>query len=147
MTEEWTNLDTIYDYTESNLKEAIASMNGLNVRLTAVLGACGFLLKFASEVDWDRLRLAACLLILICIGCCLLGLSATPAGNLASPGVLLDEWYYESDEQCKLYILVNWRETLKQVDAKRFWKASCLNWAFVCLVLSFAVFADAVILG
>ena len=139
------NLDTIYKYTESSVKDAFVSLNGLNVRLTAVAAACGFLLKFAYDVDLNNLRLLASLLLILCVGCCASGLFARAAGNLASPKVLLDEWYYESDEQCRLYILANWSETLKQVDAKRFWKAQCLNWAFVCFVLAFLVLADSVI--
>jgi len=142
--DKWTNLDTIYNYTESSLKDAIASLNGLNLRLTAVVGACGFLLRFAADVQWERLRLASSLLLLVCVGLCVLGLSARASGSLASPSYLLDELYYESDEKCRLQILSNWKLTLEQIDTKRYWKAACLNWAFGCLVGSFVVLSIAV---
>ena len=142
---EYTNLDTIYGYTESSLKDAIVSLNGLNGRLTTVAGACGLLLRFAADVHWDRLRLLICLLLLACVVCCVLGLAARASGALISPGCLVDEFYYKSDEECRLQIVSNWKLALEQIDAKRYWKASCLNWAFGCLVGTFGLLAVAVV--
>jgi hypothetical protein len=76
-----------------------------------------------------------------------LGLAAKSAGTLLSPGYLEDEFYYKTDEECRLQILSNWKLTLEQIDAKRFWKAACLNWSFACLVGTFLLLAVAVVIG
>ena len=141
------NLDVIYSYTENSIRDAIASLNGLNLRLMSVAGSCGLFLRFAADVHWERLRWLICSMLLATVVCCIFGLAARAAGNLASPAVLIDEWYYEPLEMCKLYILGNWRETIRQIDEKRVWKAACLNWALVSLLTAFALLALAVIIG
>lgn len=140
------SLDVIYGYTEASLKDAVASLNGLNTRLVAVTGVTGFLLRFALDVKLERLRWGITLAVAVCIVACMVGLAAKDDGLDISPRRLVDG-FWEDPISCKKQILSNWIETLDRLDEKRAWKASCLNAAVGCLLVAISFLAIVVVIG
>lgn len=140
------SLDVIYGYTEANLKDAVASLNGLNTRLVAVTGVTGFLLRFALDVKLERLRWGITVAVAVCIVACMVGLAARADGSPISPRRLVDG-FWEDPVSCKKQILSNWMETLDRLDDKRALKASCLNAAVVCLLTAIGLLAVVVVIG
>ena len=140
------SLDLIYVYTEGNLKDTIASLNGLNNRLTTAIGFAGVLLRFALDVHQAQIRWGIVAAVTGCLIISVAGLLAKASGHLVNPEILIrDLWYKPKD--CKKQILSNWLETLNQLDAKRLWKARCLNIAGGCLIVSIFLLAVAVVIG
>lgn len=129
------NVELAYEYTKEELENASKSLTGLQGRLVAVLSAAGVLAKFVSDLEGNRVGL--CLLIGMTVGLCLLGLGARGVGrNVPPEDLLYKEWYYESEENCRLYIARSWNESLKEVDSLRDWRSGCVNSAVICLGLS-----------
>jgi hypothetical protein len=158
--ENHTNIDLIYEYTESVFKNISDNIDKLNTRLTTVIGFSGILLRFAADlpnrgiifdfpllhihIEWLSLvlKIGVCLSLLLCV--CLSAWGLAPkkgAGTMVPPGKLLDEWYYETDERCKLYIAKSWRVGIEQLDSGRLKKAQNLNLAVWLLIVATILFA------
>jgi hypothetical protein len=119
------------------------------LRFAADLPDCGKtidcpLLNTYIELVWVflALKIGVCLSLLLCI--CLSAWGLAPkkgAGIMVPPGKLLDEWYYETDERCKLYIAKSWRVGIEQLDSGRLKKAQNLNSAVWLLIFATILFA------
>lgn len=140
------NLDLIYEYSVTFVNWEKAGVQSLNSRLTMVVVFGGVLLRFAIEVEgvWQRL---VCVFVMAGIVAAVLGLRSKPTGILASPETLLNKWYDEDREQCRLYITEGLSQTGCDLNRLRGWKANHLNVAVYAMLMGLAVFAIRVMLG
>jgi hypothetical protein len=155
-----TNIGLIYEYTENVVKSVGDNIEKLNTRLASVIGFSGILLRFVADLPNTGikidcpflnihlqslclvLKLGVCFLLACCI--CLSAMGLAPkggSGTMVPPGMLLDEWYFETDERCRLYIVKSWRVGLENLDSSRIKKAWNLNIAVLLLILATALFA------
>ena len=116
---EHTNIDLIYSYTEYRITLVNNSINQLNAKLNSVL-AFGVISTFLS-VDLPDiyfclwLKILICLLLILTILLAVLGLRPRPAGGMTPPHLLMEENYYDTEENCRLIIVKTWIEALKEL--------------------------------
>lgn len=148
---EHTNIVLIYEYTESVLKSVNDSIRSLNTKLSSVIGFSGVLLKFTSDLRHDTvwfitLQVSICLLLIAASWIGFWGLQPKNVGDIVSPKELRQDFYYESDEECRRYIVDNWNNAVEQLDQNRDEKQWHLNGAIVSFVLASSLFAIDIIL-
>ena len=116
---EQTNIDLIYEYTESFLKSRNESLRSLNTKCAGLVGFSGTLLKPLFElphcVECDRLKIGLLVLLFIALFSGLLGLFARSSGSVVSPEELYYQWYYKTDEECKQFVIGSWHTAIKQL--------------------------------
>lgn len=138
--QEHNNAKLAYEYTESYWKTISASVDVVTTKLTATLGFSGLLLKFTADLSnqglYLRLKISACVLLILAIVICGIGLAPKGSGkNLVQPDDLLEtaEWYRETDELCRLYIARGWSKAIKKLEETRTFRVRCLGWAISAL--------------
>jgi len=133
------NLDLIYQYSESVLKAVNDDIKTINTKLGIVLGFDGILIKLVTDLPdqtltIDSYRCYSCLLLKVLIFLLLIcsiwvsaaGLVSKPAGSIVRPKELLENWYYEDSENCKLLILKGLSQTVEGLNLNRTRKAEQL---------------------
>jgi hypothetical protein len=142
--EDTTNIDFIYTYTESVLKDRDASLRSLNTKCAGLVALSGALFKPFFEIngcsDCDRLKIGVLIALAIAMISGLLGLLASPCGDIADPIALYDDYSEESPEQCKLAILGTFHTAIDQLTEQGLYKGRCVNTGIICVVfaISFA---------
>ena len=157
---EHTNIKLIYEYTEYRLKLVNDSINALNTKLSAILGFSATSIVFSINLPNQAFitnpaenSLCYCCLLLKIIVCVLLvatiyiginGFRPKAGGGMTPPSLLLEENYYDSDEDCRLIITKTWIEALKELESIRDEKAKFVEKAVstlcgAALVASFSV--------
>jgi hypothetical protein len=142
--EDTTNIDFIYTYTESVLKDRDASLRSLNTKCAGLVALSGALFKPFFEIngcsDCDRLKIGVLIALAIAMISGLLGLLASPCGDIADPVVLYDDYREEPTERCKLAVLGTFHKTVEQLTEQGLYKGRCVNTGivFVVFAISFA---------
>jgi hypothetical protein len=137
------NLSIIYDYTRELLNKSNDSWVEQNNKLGVLAGISGFFLKFAFDVKVDAVRLAISFIVLCIVFVCGTGYWSRPSGSTIKPDTLLENFYYESEEKCKLQIISNWDFSINSMSRVLDFKALCVNVASLLLFACFLLFAIA----
>ena len=147
-------MDLIYSYTEGVLKSINQSIDDLNGRLIAVIGFSGVMLRFAKDLSPHSLayglptiKVLVCILFTIAIASSAIGLIPKSTASVASPDTLLQKWYRETDEQCKLFILAGWEQAITQLVRMRGSKILASVIAATCLVIGTILYGINIALG
>ena len=144
MKEDTTNIDFIYTYTESVLKDRDTSLRSLNTKCAGLVALSGALFKPVFEMTGcsycDLLKTGILIALAIAMISGLLGLLASPCGDIADPVVLYDDYREEPTEQCKLVVLGTFHTAISQLTEQGLYKRRCVNTGIVCVVfaISFA---------
>lgn len=150
-TMEHTNIDLIYNYTECRLALVNNSINQLNAKLNSIL-AFGVISTFLS-VDLPNtdfclwLKILVCIFLILTILLTILGLRPKPAGGMTPPNLLMEENYYDTEENCRLIIVKTWIEALKELELLRDEKARTAHQAIYMLCAAVTCAASSVVLA
>lgn len=157
--EDHTNLDLIYEYTENVLNSTSHSIDDLNGRLTTFIGFSGALLVFTVNLPGKSLdknlvcypclalKILVCLALATSIVLSAWELRPRKTAYIVRPGELLDRWYYEPNEKCKLYIAKSWRKAVEALDESRGKKSRLLVYATYSIIAASLLTAADVILA
>lgn len=148
--EEKSNIELIYDYTKTVISAQSESLNRLDTKLSAFLGFSGLLLRFALSLPSNSVfNLCQVLKVLVCVfaGASILssaiGLTAKIRGTTVDPKILMgDDWYWESEERCRAFIVNTWIVTTDEYEETGKKKGQNLNrtiWLFCIATILFAV--------
>jgi hypothetical protein len=151
------NIDLIYQYTASLLKEQGDSLNRLDTKLSAFLGFGGLTLRFALNLPskpWHEslqnpaylscliLKVITCILAGACVFICAFGLTASLRGIAVDPKELMDdEWFQREEEICKGYIISAWIKITDEFEIVGKRKGQTLNIAIWCISIAIIAFA------
>lgn len=140
MKEDKTDIDFIYTYTESVLKDRDASLRSLNTKCAGLVALSGALFKPFFEITGcsycDYLKIGILIALAIAMVSGLLGLLATPCGDIADPVALYDDYHEETTEQCKLAVLGTFQTAIDQLTKQGTYKSRCVNTGIVCVVFA-----------
>jgi hypothetical protein len=147
--EEKTNIDLIYSYTESYLKLRNESVRSLNTKLAGLIGFSGALLKPFTDLPscsyCSLLKMGIFILLLVAVLLGLTGLFAQSVGDVAEPTELYEDWYYNTNEECRQFIVGSWQTAIKQITEHGEKKAKYFNYGIICFATAiFLVFICAI---
>lgn len=122
----------------------------MDTKLSAFLGFSVILLRFALNLpDNSVFDVIKVLKVLVCLfaGASVLfsaiGLTAKNRGTTVDPKVLMgDDWYWESEEKCRAFIVNTWIVATDEYEAAGKKKGQNLNltiWLFCIATILFAV--------
>ncbi|MBD1871871.1 hypothetical protein H6F75_00100 [Nodosilinea sp. FACHB-131] len=149
---EQTNVALIYDYAREMYFDRKQNLRSLDTRLATAIGFAGLTLRFAAELPElglvePRLKVAACGLAALATVVALKGFVSQASGEVMRPDALLEKFYYDSDEQCRLVIVRQWQSASDALShlaaAKSYW----LNRSVILLVLAALSFGADVVLA
>ncbi|MBD1904083.1 hypothetical protein H6F53_01000 [Trichocoleus sp. FACHB-832] len=162
-TVEHTNISLIYSYTEYRIKLANDSINVLNTKLSSVLGFSATSIVFSINLPNQAfipnpsysylcyscliIKIAVCVFLAVTIFICVKGLIPKSLGAMTPPEILMNEYYYDTDENCKLVITKTWIEALKEFEMLRDEKAKIANIAITALCGAALLAACSIILA
>ncbi|MEO1395883.1 MAG: hypothetical protein AAFV90_23550 [Cyanobacteria bacterium J06634_5] len=143
------NVELLYTYTESILKNVNANLDQATAKLTAIIAFSGVLLKFTMDLPGEGYffssKFLICVLTAITTGFCGAGLLSKSSGDVLKPEELIKpEWYSASPEKFRLYIIRQWIEAIAQLNVLLLETTHYLNWAIGCLVLTSIIFAGSI---
>lgn len=145
---ERSNIKLIYTYTEYRLKLANDSLNALNTKLGSIIAFSGAAIGFSINLPnrqfsivTEQLTCYSCLILKIFVCLCLamaicismIGFYPQAGGGMTPPNILMDEYYYDSEENCQLVITKTWLESLKELELMRDTKAEFVKKAIFAL--------------
>lgn len=148
---EHTNINLIYDYTEYRIALVNNSINQLNAKINSVL-AFGVISVFLS-VDLPGayfclwLKLLTLVFLLLAVFLAVWGLRPMATGGMTPPNLLMEENYYDTDEDCRLIITKTWIEALKELETLRDEKAKVVNRAIYILCAAITCATSSIILA
>lgn len=154
-TEHYNNLDLIYEYTGSILKAVNDDTNTINAKLGTVIAFNGVLIRVAMDLPdrtliINRLPCYTCLIIKVLVFSLLIASVWVSTSGLLTPGAsssvvkpseLLENWYGEESEVCKLFILKGLSQAVEGLDEERERKAKQLRRAIQLLATTVTLFA------
>lgn len=147
-TPDHSNIKLIYSYTEYRLKLASDSLNALNTKLGSVIAFSGAAIGFSINLPTKQfgviaeqvvcyscltLKILVCLCLVIAICMSMAGFYPQAGGGMALPRFLMDEYYGESEEDCRLVITKTWLDTLDDFELMRDKKAEYVKKAIFAL--------------
>jgi hypothetical protein len=138
---EESNIRLIYEYAQWLFGQVGSSVNGLNTRLAGLLGFSGVMIRLALDVprlDW---LWQVCVVFLVVMVVCVLGLWPVRVQGLTTISYLLDNYFYDTDERCRLHIVRSWEQALDGYERLRRRKALALLCGLISLVLGFGLMA------
>lgn len=160
---EHTNINLIYSYTEYRLKLTNDSINALNTKLSAILAFSATSIIFSINLpnqaflaSPDRQYICYSCLVLKILVCCFLALTIylsvqgfrpKPGGGMTPPDKLMNENYYDSEENCRLIITKTWIEALQDLEKLRDEKAKIADRAIRMLCVAAFCATGSVILA
>jgi hypothetical protein len=160
---EHTNINLIYDYTEYRIKLTNDSINALNTKLSAVLGFSATSIIFSINLPNQAfipnqehlyfcyscliLKTIVCVLLAITIFKCIQGLRPKAFGGMTPPEILMEEYYSDTEDNCRLVITKTWIEALKELEMIRDEKAKIANCAMITLCLAGLTASSSIILA
>jgi hypothetical protein len=143
---EGSNVELIYEYTEWLIGQVGGSVNGLNTRLAGLLGFSGVMLRLALDVPRLNWLWLVCGAFLVAMMVCVWGLWPVRVQGLTTIDHLLENYFYETDERCRLHIVRSWKQVLEGYEKLRERKALALFCGLIALVVGFLLMAlDALI--
>jgi len=138
-TSQHSNIKLIYSYTEYRLKLANDSLNALNTKLGSIIAFSGAAISFSINLPNNAflpgnahayicylcliLKILVCLFLVFAIGTGVTGFYPKAGGAMTPPQLLMQENYYDTDEECRLIITKTWLEALTELEAMRDTKA------------------------
>lgn len=145
--EERSNLDLAYQYTEAFLIQCDKNIDDLNTRLTTFLGFGGLLLRFGLALP-DACRSCMLLKILVLVLSALsvcqssYGLIANRLGSTIKPRTLMsDTWFEKENTRIKASITNTWINSIEELEAAGQAKQLQLNRAIYLLAAAVVVFS------
>ena len=158
-----TNIQLIYNYTEYRLKLANDSINALNTKLGSIIAFSGasiglsinlpnraFIISLSDHYicySCFILKIFVCIFLIVAIVVSLSGFTPKEGGGMTPPSLLMNENYYDSDENCRLIITKTWIEALEEVESLRDNKANQVKIAILALGGAAILAATSVILA
>lgn len=149
---EHTNISLIYSYTEYRLKLTNDSINALNTKLSSILAFSATSIIFSINLPNQAfivipghqyicycclwLKIVVCVFLALTIYLSVLGFRPKGAGGMTPPDLLMEENYYDSDEDCRLIITKTWIEALKELEFLRDQKAKVADQAIQTLCIA-----------
>lgn len=145
---EHTNINLIYEYTEYHLKSVNRSIDILTTKLNVLLGLSTALvvpialllpigIKTKFQCYWLlSLEIMSCGLLIATLYFCITGFQPRSLGGVTPPSLLMNENYYDSDEDIRLIITKTRIEALKELEDLRDWKASVVNQIVILLFVT-----------
>lgn len=146
---EHTNIKLIYSYTEYRLKLTNDSISALNTKQGQIIGFSAASIAFSINLPNRAfladatehyicyscliLKILVCLFLIIAVVISVLGFSPQAGGGMTPPRLLMEENYYDSDEDCRLIITKTWIEALEELELIRDNKAGLVKWAILAL--------------
>lgn len=149
---EQTNVALIYDYAREMYFDRKQNLRSLDTRLATAIGFAGLTLRFAAElpeagVVGPWLKVAACGMAALATVGALKGFVSRAAGEVMRPDALLEKFYYDSEEQCRLVIVRQWQSAFDGLSHLGAVKSRWLNRAVILLVLASLLFGADVVLA
>jgi hypothetical protein len=146
---EHTNIQLIYDYTEYRLKLANDSLNALNTKLGSIIAFSGVSIGLSINLPSKAftinsgaqyicyscfiIKIIVCIFLIAAIVISLSGFTPIEGGGMTPPSLLMNENYYDSDEDCRLIITKTWIEALKELETLRDSKANQVKMSILAL--------------
>lgn len=136
---EHTNIKLIYKYTQYHLKSVNCSIDILTTKLNVLLGLSAVLvipiaflllveIKTKPQYYWLLgSEIVSCGLLIATLYSCFVGFQPRALGGVTPPSLLMNENYYDSDEDIRLIIVKTWIEALKELEGLRNWKTSVVS--------------------
>jgi hypothetical protein len=124
------NIALIYDYTQKHIESINKSIDILNTKISFFLLL--YVLILISNTQFNYLD---CFL-LTGISISIYTLLPKATGGVTPPEILMNEYYYESEENCRLVIVKTWLETIIELELIRDRKAKQLYLVGTFLLLS-----------
>lgn len=141
--EDSTNIELIYEYTESYLKVIEESLKSLNTKCAGLVGFSGALLKPFFDlphcINYEWARVVAFFLILIAAFCGIVGLLANQKGDVIAPKYAWDNFYFRenaSDIELRGRIVTEWIKASEQLIQKAIFKGQYFNVGAICFALA-----------
>lgn len=146
---EHTNIQFIYNYTENRMKLVNDSINALNTKLGSIIAfsgaAIGFSINLPNKafITTDltessylcylclNLKIFLCVFLVIAIFTSTYGFVPKAGGAMTPPSLLMEENYYDSDEDIRLIITKTWIEALAELELLRDNKAKLVTRAIL----------------
>lgn len=160
---EHTNIKLIYSYTEYRLKLANDSISALNTKLGSAIAFSGASIGFSINLPnkafllapGDQyicyscliLKMSVCIVLILAIFTSVIGFIPQSGGGMTPPGLLMEENYYDSDENCRLIITKTWIEALEELELIRDNKSKLVKIAVLLLGLAAFLAATSIILA
>jgi hypothetical protein len=134
------NVDVISDYSEQHVKRLQDSVHSINTRLSWMIGFSGLLLRFAADLHYPATRITMSILSLAAVACCMGALLPKASGKLASPATLLQEYFGDTEQNCKNYIAKGFAQTAEGLNTLRAWRVRWLQVATALMLLALLSF-------
>ena len=160
---EHTNINLIYNYTEYIIKFTTDKINALNAKISAILGFSVTAIIFSINLpnkafisNEDTLDLCYSCLILKILVCVLLGITIfnciqafrpKMAGRMKTPQILMDKYYGDTEDNCRLVIIQTWIEGLKELNIILDEKVKIADRAMITLCLAGLTASSSIILA
>jgi hypothetical protein len=142
------NINLIYSYTEYRIKLVNDSINALNTKLGSIIAFSGAAIGFSINLPNKQFSITAepficyscltlkilvclCLVVAVCIS--MSGFYPRAGGRMALTQFLMDEYYYDSEEHCRLVITRTWLDTLDELESMTDTKAEYVKKAIFAL--------------
>ncbi len=151
--EERSNLDLAYQYTEAFLIQCDKNIDDLNTRLTTFLGFGGLLLRFGLTLPDDCrscMLLKVMVLALSALSVCQssYGLTANKLGNTVKPRTLMsDTWFEKENIRVKASITNTWIKSVEELEAAGQTKQLQLNRAIYLLAAAVIAFSISAVIA
>lgn len=129
------NIELIYSYTEYRLKLTKDDLNSLNTKLGSIIAfsgaAIGFSINLPNRAFIEQvaepylcyscltLKILVCLCLVMSICISMFGFYPQAGGGMTPPKTLMDEYYYDTEENCRLVITKTWIEALDELEKMR----------------------------
>ena len=162
-TPEHSNIKLIYSYTEYKLKLANDSLNALNTKLGSLIAFSGAAIGFSINLPNKAflpssadeyvcylcliLKILVCLFLVFAISIGVTGFYPKAGGGMTPPQLLMQENYYDTDEDCRLIIVRTWIEALTELEAMRDAKAGFVKKSIFALAGAAVLAATDIILA
>ena len=127
-TQKHNNVHFIYDYTKQHFGMVNNSLDILTVKINFVLGLTAGLIGLSSITTykqivagtlhryWMSFEIVGSILCVASLCLCFVGLQPKAAGSITPPKLLMDEHYYDSDENCHLIVTKTLIEALSELE-------------------------------
>ncbi|PHV60999.1 hypothetical protein [Cyanobacterium aponinum] len=148
---EHNNSILIYNYVEKRIQEVNEGLYKTSQKLATIIGFVSILLKFVSETSscYPSLLLTKSISIICLMGSlyyCINGLLPNPTGGTIKSQELVEDWWYKSDEETKLFIIRQWIKAINEMYDLYNKKTYYVKRAIIFIALSSLLFGINILL-
>jgi len=160
---EHSNIKLIYSYTEYRIKLVNDSITALNTKLGSMIALSGASIGFSINLPYQAfidaciypdtcyscllLKILVCVCLVIAIYISVRGFYPQAGGGMTPPQLLMDEYYGDTDENCRLVITKTWIEALAELESMRDAKSEFVKKSLIVLGFAAALAAGDIILA